>query len=137
MTVFIGTEEDDFANAALGLLSAGFTGGTEVELGDGLGDTFVCGGGEDFVFAANADDTIGGGEGHDVLNGSDGTDFIYGHTETDPGGSLIGDEIVGNMALEVNRALVGEELVGNDGSDKLFGSGGDPSAAEASVEDAG
>jgi Ca2+-binding RTX toxin-like protein len=68
MTNFIGTEGNDTANAATGQID-GFTGGNPADLQDGNGDFFAGGGGEDFIFAANAADLIEGGEGHDQLNG--------------------------------------------------------------------
>ena len=79
MTDFIGTEGNNLANAATGVLG-GFTGGNVGQLTDSVGDSFAGGDGDDFIFAANADDKIEGGEGHDLLNGGAGDDRIYGYT---------------------------------------------------------
>ena len=66
MTTFTGTDDDDKADAANGMLT-GFTDGTVTDLQDGTGDTFNGGAGEDEVRGGGGDDSIVGGAGDDTL----------------------------------------------------------------------
>ncbi|CAN5277520.1 hypothetical protein BH10PSE11_BH10PSE11_04100 [soil metagenome] len=55
--VFTGTSGDDVANAVTRTIT-GFTGGTDSQLRDLIGDTFIPGDGTDVIVAGNGDDTF-------------------------------------------------------------------------------
>lgn len=128
MAIFRGTNGNDTANAAIGFLSGGFQDGNDDLFEffvDALGDYIAGFDGDDFIFAGPGDDLIEGGEGFDLLNGAEGNDTIYAFGELNPGGSLIGDEIMGNIGDDrLYGANGGDVIDGGSGSDTIEGNGG-------------
>lgn len=62
--------------------------------GGQFNDTFLMGGGDDFVVAGAGDDVVSGGNGSDILYGQEGNDLLFGDAGNDRlyGGS--GDDIL-------------------------------------------
>jgi Ca2+-binding RTX toxin-like protein len=144
LAIFIGRDAAaDTANSQLGGILDGFTGGTVADLTDAIGDIFVCGSGDDFVFAGGGDDVIEGNSGADRLNGYEGNDTIFANEGVNPDGALTGAEMLGHNGHDSlvgsggadtlegglgNDTLLGgsgnDALTGNEGSDKIFGGAG-------------
>jgi len=105
MTDFNGTAGVDIANANT-LQLAGFTTGSLAELVDNEGDQFLCGAGDDIVFAGPAGFRLVGGEGADELHGS-GEDDVFNFR---PGDVVAGEILDGGGGTDT---LLVESAGGN------------------------
>ena len=130
MATFTGSGSGDTANATTGTLT-GFSGGTQAQLQDNVGDTFTGNGGADTIVAGSGDDTITGGSGADTIVAGNGDDtiniangeFVTGELIAGGADSGIGtrDRIVLTNATTVNFSLgtvsAIETLTGSSGND--------------------
>ena len=109
MTKFTGTDNIDTADATdlFGIL-IGFNPFNIIDLQDGIGDTFLCLGGDDSVKAGDGEDVIRGGAGLDQVFAGDGDDDVDGGDDND----------------FVNAGAGDDEVKGGSGDDNLFGLSG-------------
>ena len=75
MAVFTGDGADNILNAGNGTIN-GFTGGSLLELQDGIGDTINGLAGHDQILAGSGDDTIYSNGGRDIIDGGAGLDLL-------------------------------------------------------------
>jgi Ca2+-binding RTX toxin-like protein len=81
LTTFTGTAGNDTADVTTAVFGVpyliGFTGGTTIDLTDGIGDIFNGGNGQDYIIAGNGDDRINSNYLKGTNNGGVGNDFLY------------------------------------------------------------
>jgi Ca2+-binding RTX toxin-like protein len=123
MATFTGTAGNDIANANDQFI--GFTGGTEEEFLDSIGDTFRGLGGNDQIVTQEGNDILDGGAGNDTLVGNDGNDRLIGGTGNDTMAGAAGDDLyevdnLGDALIELSggghdtvRSTVDRTLGGN------------------------
>lgn len=84
--------------------------GADFAQGGQFNDTFLMGGGDDFVVAGAGDDVVFGGNGNDILYGQEGNDLLFG----DAGN----DKLYGGSADDILEGGAGADLLaGGTGTD--------------------
>ncbi|MFM9960433.1 MAG: calcium-binding protein [Planctomycetaceae bacterium] len=125
-----GNGNDSFINhvEALPTLLYGDAGNDSLTGGDNI--DFISGGaGNDTILGRAGDDTLNGNVGNDSMRGGGGDDDLYGDTGND---ILFGEQ--GDDGVTGGDA--GDSLYGNQGDDRFLVRKGQPSAKDASTNDA-
>ena len=98
-------------------------------------------GGDDTIHGTTGDNSLSGLGGNDLIegdfnadtiSGGNGDDTLYAMTQANPGGSIVGDELMGEAG---NDSLIGsggdDTLIGGAGADSLDGGNGSDTASYA------